>query len=83
MLGFFTYPNKLTSALMARGFGASELPPVDRYWIGLIHEFRKAGYSPDQAATVLGAALTGDSDALAQTLMIGGAYAKAVFDPQR
>lgn len=80
MLSFFTYPNKLVSALMARGYSPSELPSADRYWIGLIHEFRKAGYSPDQAAAVLDGALSGDRNALAQCLIIGGEYARVVFD---
>lgn len=79
MVGFFTYPHKLTAALQSRGFELSDLP-ITREWIGLIHKFRKAGYSPEQAADLIDRASSRDPEALADVVSVGGQYAIAVFE---
>jgi hypothetical protein len=78
VLSFFTYPHKLTSALKARGYENYDLP-ITREWIGLIHEFRKAGYSPERAADIIDGAFCRDPEALGEAVAIGKGYALMVF----
>ena len=78
MFGFFTYPHKLAAALKARGYEYREIP-MTREWIGMIHEFRKAGYSPERAAAVIDRAFARDPEALGEACAVGGVYAVAVF----
>lgn len=78
MLSFFTYPHQLTTELRKLGYQNHDIP-ITREWIGLIHEFRKRGYSPEQAAATIDAAFARDPEALADACAIGGPYAIAVF----
>jgi hypothetical protein len=78
MLSFFTYPQKLTAELRRLGYQSHDMP-ITREWIGLIHEFRKAGYSPERAAAIIDAAFARDPEALADACAIGGVYAIAIF----
>jgi hypothetical protein len=80
VLSFFTYPHQLTAALKARGYQNNDLP-ITREWIGLVHEFRKARYSPERAAEVIDAAFSRDPEALGEACAIAGGYAMAVFAP--
>lgn len=80
MLSFFTYPHQLTSALKARGYENDDLL-VTREWIGLIHEFRKARYSPERAAEVIDSAFSRDPEGLGEAVAIGSGYAMIVFGP--
>ena len=80
MFGFFTYPNELATALRGRGYQNGDMP-ITREWIGLIHEFRKAGYSPERAASIIDAAFSREPDGLGEAVAIGGAYALEVFRP--
>jgi hypothetical protein len=72
------YPHQLTSALRALGYRSEDMP-ITREWIGLIHEFRKAGYSPERAADVIDAAFSRNPEALGEVCAIGKGYALAVF----
>jgi hypothetical protein len=80
VLSFFTYPHQLTAALKARGYQNHDLP-ITREWIGLVHAFRKAGYSPERAAAVIDAAFSRDPEALGEAWAVGQGYAIAVFSP--
>lgn len=65
MIGFLTYPRKVSRGLFDRGWTPQTLPSISKLWLGIIHALRKNGVCADEAAGLLDRALEGDQVAIA------------------
>ena len=64
MIGFLTYPHKVSRGLFDRGWSPQTLPSISNAWSGMIQALRKNGVCADEAARLLDQALDGDQVAI-------------------
>ena len=83
MLSFFTYPNKVQSALFRLGWTPESLPSVSNTWLQLIHALRKKGITAERAALELDQALQGDLDSLEWVTANTGLWGTMFFGTEK